>query len=96
MKKLKYKAIEEERKKRILEFVITHLAIDTNMTNLDRHVKDFFGTYMKFERRSLDENLVAEKISRSNTFIIRFSDRRSKVFWYSTKKEASEERLLTY
>ena len=54
-------ASEEERKKRILGLVITHPATDTNMTDLDRHVNDFFETHMKMERKSVVQNLVAKK-----------------------------------
>ena len=91
LNKLEYMASEEERKKRVLEVTITHPTIDTNKTDLDKHAKDFFETQMKMERRSVDANLAARKVSRANTLLIRFSDRRYKAFVYSAKKELREE-----
>ena len=88
--KLEFLSSEVERKKRMLEVIITHPTLDKNCENLVDHVKHFLSTEMKMDRRNIDANLQAKKSPKQNTVIVIFSQRRFKLFLYSAKKKMRE------
>ena len=83
--KLEYSSSEEERKKRLLHVMVTHPTIDKENTDSDK-LKDLMRQKFFMEQREIDENLVVFKGPREHSVIVKFSDRKFKLFFYKAKK----------
>ena len=86
IERLEFLSSEDERKNRLLQLTLTHPDIDNSHDSLNDHIKDFLCRTMKMNQREIDANLYAQKSPRLNTVLIKFSDRRFKIFLYSARK----------
>ena len=99
LNKLEYQASEDDRRKRILHVSITDPSINNQAPNLTETMTTFFSEKMKMSNREIDTNFNVQKASRNNTVIVKFSDRRYKLFLYCAHKklrsdEADEDLFL--
>ena len=85
--KLEFMNSEEERKKRSLEVLITHLDLDPANENLSTHVSNFLRSKLNMGQREIDSNMMVKKGSRENTAHLTLSHKRFKGFLYKAKKQ---------
>ena len=91
IERLEFLSSEDERKNRLLQLTLTHPSIDHSHDSLNDHVKDFLCRTMKMNPREIDANLYAQRSPRLNTVLIKFSDKRFKIFSYSARKKLRNE-----
>ena len=91
IEKLEFASSDQERVRRLLQVTLTHPKLDTKTQDLNQHVRNFMVTDLKMEQRTIDLNMSVRNISRDNTVLITFSDRRFKLFFYSAKKRLRSE-----
>ena len=85
--KLEYTSSEEERENRILQIAITHPDIDQTRPDLLSHTKHFLEHKLGMPPREIDSNLNVQKTPRPNTVLLKFSDKRFKIFLFSARKK---------
>ena len=83
--KLEFSGSEDERKKRLLHVILTHPTIDKDNTDSNK-IKVMMTNILKMEQREIYENLVVLKGPREHSVILKFSDKRFKLFFFKAKK----------
>ena len=85
--KLEFTSSEEESKNRILQIAITHPDIDQTRPDLSSHTKQFLEHKLGMSPREIDANFNVQKTPRPNTVLLKFSDKRFKIFVYPAHKK---------
>ena len=78
---------ENERKKRILQFRLSHPDINNDQPDLSAYVIQFMETKMKMERREIDTSLVAQKSFKPQTILVTLTHIRFKKLLFAAKKK---------
>ena len=95
--KLEYSASEIEREKRLLQAVITHPNIDTEVVSLTDHMNCFFSDTMQMTSREIVTAFTVSKWKHKHTVLVNFSRKQFKTFLYAARKRLrqGDEQLST-
>ena len=85
--RLEFLSSEDERKKRILEAIITDPDVSEDSSDLKGDITNIFSRKLGMENRELDANMKVFRTNRKKTVRVILSDVRYKRFLYAARKK---------